>query len=129
MISIEREDGFTLAEIIVAFAILSLALLAIFQSYGLVARSTVANERERAALAVAQSLLATTGLVETVMLGKEEGLTSDGVAWSRTVTPYGQSPASATTRAYLVIIELKSRTPARHGDLIRLSTIKLLSEQ
>jgi general secretion pathway protein I len=129
MISMEREDGFTLAEVIVAFAILSLALLAIFQSYGLVARSTVANERERTALAVAQSLLATTGVTETMKLGKSEGVTSDGLAWSRTITPYGQSSASATTRAYLIAIDLESRAPARHDDLIRLSTIKLFSKE
>ena len=52
----QSESGFSLAEVIVAFAILSIALVAIFKSYSLVSRGTVASEQEREGLATARSL-------------------------------------------------------------------------
>jgi general secretion pathway protein I len=123
------QNGFSLAEVIVAFAILSIALVAIFKSYSLVARGTVTSEYEREALAVAHSLLATTGVTDRLRSGVDSGTTDQGMTWSRTVTAYGQAGMDSTLRPYLVTVEVVSSRGLFLNDAITLSTLKLAPVQ
>lgn len=67
--------GFTLLEVLIALAILSLALGALYQGYALSLRQEAVAEREEAATALAQSLLARVGADMPAGTGQTAGVT------------------------------------------------------
>ena len=82
-----RDQGFTLIEVLVAFAILALtftALVRIFGS-GLTAADRVA--RERAAILLARSQLANAGVETPLTLGASDGEGAEGYRWHVAVEP------------------------------------------
>ena len=84
--------GFSLIEILVAFAVLSLALgvlLRIFGGGGHVAK--LAEDYYRA-LITAESLLSQLGMETPVTPGNLSGVTPDGYRWSIQSTPYPMDP-------------------------------------
>ena len=121
----QPESGFSIAEVIVAFAILSIALVAIFKSYGLVSHGTIASEQEHEGLATARSLLATTGVIDQLQPGIDNGAADQGMVWSRTVSAYSPAGASDTLRTYLVTIEVAVPGKLSGNSIISLSTLKL----
>lgn len=94
---VSRQHGFTLIEVIVAFALLALALTLLLGTLSGAARQIRrADEGSRAALH-AQSLLAQAGAGEPLRPGHEQGELEDGhFRWSLDVAPYAD-PASAPT--------------------------------
>lgn len=84
-----RAAGYTLIEVIVAFAILALALTLLLGTLSGAARQVRwADEAGRAALH-ARSLLDQTGVGETLRPGHSEGVFEQGrYRWSLEVTPY-----------------------------------------
>lgn len=83
-----RQGGFTLLEVVAAFAILALGLgLAMQAASGAMQQSRQAAEHTRAAL-YAQSLLDTLGVGEPLEEGEYQGEFEDGFRWQATVTPY-----------------------------------------
>lgn len=125
MIAPPRNAGFSLAEVLVAFAILALALLSIFQSFGFAARSTMASDQERVALAVARSLLATTGVTGPLRTQSARDELPGGLVWTRNVTPFGGVAGADVPSAYKVTVQVTwPRMFGRSGELA-LTTIKL----
>lgn len=92
-----RQRGFTLLEVIVAFALLALALTLLLGSLSGAARQVrAADDSTRAALH-AQSLLAQIGVGEHLQPGRREGEFEGGrFRWELEVAPY-VDPALATT--------------------------------
>lgn len=88
-----RQRGFTLLEVIVAFALLALALTLLLGSLSGASRQVrQADDASRAAL-YAQSLLAQVGVGETLQPGRREGDFENGrYHWQLEVAPY-QDPA------------------------------------
>ena len=125
MTNARHDSGFSLAEVIVAFAILSLALVAIFKSYGLVVRGTVTSEHERHALAIAQSLLATTGVTDRLQSASDSGTLADGTVWNRTISAYGPASAPNLPPPYLITIEIATPGTKQPRSVVSLSTLKL----
>lgn len=126
---VSGEEGFGLAEAIVAFAIMSLALVVIFKSFGLAARGTMSGEREREALAIARSILAATGITVPLLTGSTSGSAENGLVWTRSVSPYGTPVASGMPRLFRVEVDVALRDDGREGSVIRLSTIKMSSAE
>ncbi|MGH7044777.1 MAG: PulJ/GspJ family protein [Stellaceae bacterium] len=96
--SIERAPaaaGFTLLEVVVALAIASLALVALFQagSGGLFAVDTAARAEE--ALQRAQSHLAAVGRDAGLIQGDTSGDDGGGYRWQLRVQPVSQRPGLA----------------------------------
>ena len=82
------QHGFTLLEVVAAFAVLALGLgLAMQGLSGSLQQSRQAAEHTRAAL-YAQSVLDTLGVGEPLEEGAYEGEFEDGYAWRAEVTPY-----------------------------------------
>lgn len=85
-----RQEGFTLLEVVVAFVLLSLTLVTVFQIFSTgLARAGELDEHSRA-LVVAQSRLATVGLEEKLEGPTEtRGESEDRkYRWTLTVQPY-----------------------------------------
>jgi general secretion pathway protein I len=91
-----RAAGFTLIEVVAAFAILALGLALTMQiATGGMRQARQAADYTEAAL-LAQSLLDTTGVGERLALGETDGEWEGGFRWTLTVTPYESEEAEAS---------------------------------
>jgi general secretion pathway protein I len=115
-----REGGFTLIEVVVAFAILALSLGALYESFGgSLKRSGAARQQDLAALR-AESLLAefrgSGGLLPQEHNGHDGEL---GFSWRITVKPYPAELAEhSTLSAEAVEVEV-SWAEKRHRVLLQ----------
>lgn len=115
-----RADGFTLIEVLVALAILSLTLLAVLQAFG----SGLEQERRAAAstarLLEARSLLDEAGTA--FPLAEREGYLASGEQWRLEAAPIDEDGvASSPVRAYR--LDLTVTDGAR--TVLTLSTVRL----
>jgi type II secretion system protein I len=97
------QRGFTLAEVMVAFAIFALAAAAVFEVFaGATRRAQNAGDRERALL-IAQSVLSELRANPFPWREEIKGRASSGEAWRASVQPFdaGTDPAHPW-RAYAV---------------------------
>jgi len=125
-----QSDGFTLIEVLIAFAILALVLGAVFRSF-----STGLSSERRASLAVARALEARSVLEDVgagipLEPGQAEGELSTGDPWTLTIDAAapveGLEDYSNYVDAFRVAISVRNR----HGEALSLTTIKLrLSEK
>lgn len=86
------EQGFSLLEILVAFAILSLSLgvlLRIFAGGGNLSKT--ADDYYKAVI-TAETLLTSLGVDAPLQPGVTQGMTETGFRWTTTVTPYPINP-------------------------------------
>ena len=105
--------GFSLVEVLVAFAILALALVVIFRSYGLAAKSEAEAGRERAALDLARALIATG--VDAAKVGTESGEEGQ-LHWRREIKLLPR--AQTQTSLYRVAVTVETE-----GQQLELSTL------
>lgn len=111
------QGGFSLIEVVVALAIVSLMLGTIYQVSNGAVRSTVRTDNYLRALAMAQSRLAEASAMPVLKVGTVIG-SADGVAWSRSVKPYAAPPPSPETRLYQVSV-----IATRSGSRVVLETL------
>jgi general secretion pathway protein I len=112
--------GFTLLEILVAFAILGLAAAAIAQIFGVGVIKVARSENQRLAALAARSVLASVGADIPLEPGRQSGEMPGGIRWSLSITPYGDdqsnAPADASARPvtvpYLVTVDTAAGSPA-----------------
>ena len=117
-----REAGFSLMEILVAFAILSLSLLAIFKSYSLILRSQNAAQEETLALDAARALIAVTGTEIPLQPVSQKGKGVGGAAWFREIKPFHVSGKVALFRITVTVTREDSSGRKRN---LTLSTLKI----
>lgn len=88
-----ESGGFTLIEVLVAFAILALTLVAMFQAFGGGLRAVSASERHLMATMLARSVLDDLGAATPIVPGEMSDDIGDGYRWttriaqSRTIDP------------------------------------------
>ena len=83
------EDGFTLIEMIVSLAILSIALGVLFASFSRDMDRQALDREQMQARLLAQSLLAERAGGSDLTSGVTRGLSQSGMAWRVTVEPFG----------------------------------------
>ena len=120
------ETGFTLVEVIAAFAILALAfgVLMTVISNGL--RQSAQAERAAEASAVAQSLLARVGTEVVLATGQRSGRNDNGLSWRLRTDPYreaGERP-QGPIYAYRVTAEVLWQDGVQNRS-VTLSTLRL----
>jgi prepilin-type N-terminal cleavage/methylation domain-containing protein len=98
----EREAGFTLIEVLVAFAILSIVLLTLFSGLSTALFGDRRAEFTRIALRQAKAELETAGIATPLTPGETTGRFENGIEWRMSVQPYAF--ASNATPAYWVKI-------------------------
>ena len=116
------ERGFTLIEVIVAFAIVALALSAVFQIFSTGLRSSVVTENYNMAVLLADSKLAGMGIEEPLETGDQSGTFDNGFRWETYVRLYddgGSTFMPGAIQAFEVSVTVK------WGGVIRERTVSL----
>src|SRR5262249_3157867 len=119
---IPDQSGFTLIEVLVAFAILGLsagALLSIFSSDP---QKIMRAADARLAVLTAQSVLAGVGSEQALIAGTHEGRTAQGVRWVLAIAPY-EKPSSLTV-PYLITVKTEVGTPEQPARA-QITTVRL----
>lgn len=102
----KRQAGYSLIEVIVAFALLALAMTLLLGSLSGAARQVgMADGYGRAAL-YAQSLLAVAGVEAPLVAGRQQGQWEQGrYRWSLQVSPYN-APRQPQSRLWLLDLQV-----------------------
>jgi general secretion pathway protein I len=87
----KREAGFTLVEVIVALAILSVGLSILLGLISSSLRQTASAERMAEAGSLAQSLMAEVGTDLSIKPEQRDGLFPNGYRWHLKMLPYGDA--------------------------------------
>ena len=97
MTRIARTRGFTLIEVVVAFLLLSVVMVTGFELFTTGMRRASDLEERAAALAVAQSRLASAGVEQPLKEASFSGQTDDGrYQWTMTIAKSKEGEADAT---------------------------------
>lgn len=101
------QKGFSLLEVLVAFAILGVALGVLLQIFAGGMRNTALAEEYTQAALYAESILAAVGREAPLVAGEENGRINDKFAWRMMVTPYTESvPEDLPAIPYRVSVEV-----------------------
>ena len=100
----DRETGFTLVEVLVAFAILSIALLALFSGLSTALFGDRRAEFTRIALRLARAELETAGVSSPLAPGGTTGRFENGMEWKLSVQPYPLASPNAIPGYWVKII-------------------------
>ncbi len=130
--SVRSQRGFTLIEVVVAFALLALALTLLLASLSGASRQIrIASDSSRATLH-AQSLLAQVGVGETLQPGSDQGSFDAGrYRWVLQVAPYvdplrSPSPLSNPSAPRLVQLTLAMEWGDGPGQQMQWQTLRLV---
>lgn len=124
---LERQAGFTLLEVLVAFTISAVMLGAFLQVFSNGLRQDRATDRYATALLHAESLLAQVGKTAPLRTGEELGRTTDGFSWRIVQTPYqeGENRFEQTPLVpYLVTLTIDWKD-GKTQRALSLSTLRL----
>jgi general secretion pathway protein I len=129
-----RESGFSLLEILVAFAVLSISLGVLLRIFGGGGRIAATADEYSRAILVAESLLATAGVETPLAPGETRGEVDETYRWTLRVEPYpldqilAEAGPSLGFKPYWVdlSVEWGPEDDARAFDL---RTLRLLPER
>ncbi len=131
----KHQRGYSLLEVIVAFALLALALTLLLGSLSGGSRQVHNADLRTRAVLHAQSLLALTGVDTPLQEGRQQGQWEDGrYTWELQISPFVEPrsspvPASATVAPagpQLAELRLQVRWGERAGEQLQWRTLRLL---
>ncbi|MDD2759971.1 MAG: prepilin-type N-terminal cleavage/methylation domain-containing protein [Methylomonas sp.] len=88
--------GFSLLEILVAFAIMAVALTIVLRIFGSGVNAAVVSEDYTIAVQIAESLMAATGVETPLQEGELSGTEGDRYDWQVRISPVADSADNAT---------------------------------
>ncbi|MEI4518005.1 MULTISPECIES: prepilin-type N-terminal cleavage/methylation domain-containing protein [unclassified Stenotrophomonas] len=131
----KHQRGYSLLEVIVAFALLALALTLLLGSLSGAARQVHNADLRTRAMLHAQSLLAATGIEQPLQEGRSQGDWEDGrYRWELQVEPYVDARASALPQTAattvsgptLAQLTLQVRWGEGNGERLQWRSLRLL---
>ena len=124
-----RQGGFSLLEVLVAFAIFSAGLGIIFQVYSVGSRTAAAGADYAAAALVARARAAEAGILDPRNSAEYRGTEAQGYDWVVRVIPVADATPDLAAQSRLVqcevAVEVSWEAPGGKRTL-RLQTLKLL---
>lgn len=118
-----REAGFTLVEVVVAFAIAAMVLGGLYTLMGGALRGEARATARDQALAAARAHLEAIGIEEPLAPGRTTGVYTTGVPWRLSIEPV--KTLSHTGRAFRIVLEPLG---PKGRPLARLETFKLVPD-
>ena len=117
--------GFTLLEVLIAFAILALSLGAILQAFGTGLVAITRAESHATAALQARSLLAEVGSSRPLEPGESVGDFDDGTLWTVTIEPYQEGDESEALDFGVVLYQVEVAVGDQERDLVTLKTLRV----
>lgn len=122
-------DGFTLVEVLVAFAIAALGLAALMQVFATGLRSAATAENYARATMLAESRLASVGVEQPLAAGESSGDFEDGYRWRVVITPYQEAEMDALVEVFQVNVTVSWGEEAERARAVTLQTLRVGSER
>jgi general secretion pathway protein I len=121
-----RESGFTLLEVVIALAILSIGLVSAIEVFSNDLNLVIVSKEYTLALTHAREKMEEASL-NPIEEGAEVGEFSDGHKWQRTITPYTFSETEESSPIKMfeikVVVSWSSGKKTREVDLTSLRTV------
>ncbi len=120
-----RGGGFTLLEVLIAFAILAVALVALIRAFSSGLRGLDAAEAAAVALQHARSKIEEVGTVIPLEAGEYGGEFEDGTRWSIAIRPHEAGEGAAAETVALVPYEIEVTASRVRGGEVMLRSLRL----
>ncbi len=126
---VRRRGGFTLLEVLIAFTILAIALVALLRAFSSGLRGLDAAEAAAAALQHARSKIEEVGTVIPLEAGEHSGEFEDGTRWSVAIRPHEAGEGAAVETVALVPYEIEVTASRGRGGKVTLRSLRLVPRQ
>jgi general secretion pathway protein I len=129
-LKINKQKGFSLLEILIAFTILALSLGILLKIFSAGVNTAVVAEDYTAAVQIAESLMAKTGVETSLQAGQDSGLENEKYHWLVEVSPFAFNPENVDATAITAVL-FKVKVIVSWGDdnadgrQVELTTLKL----
>ncbi len=124
-----RRGGFTLLEVLIAFVILAVALVALLRAFSSGLRGLDATEAAAAALQHARSKIEEVGTVIPLEAGEYGGAFEDGTRWRVVIRPHEAGAGAAAETVALVPYEIEVTSFRERGGKVTLRSLRLAPRQ
>jgi general secretion pathway protein I len=111
-----QPKGFSLLEILVAFAIMAVALTIVLRIFGSGVNNAVISEEYSLAVQIAESIMARTGVETPLQIGEISGTEADKYDWLVRITPVAGPPPKSRPR-------FKSQDEAADQPMMKLMAV------
>ena len=130
---VNKQKGFSLLEILIAFSILAISLGILLKIFSAGINTAVVAEDYTVAVQIAESLMAKTGLESPLQEGEDSGTENDKYEWQVKVTPYLFNPDNVdemtiTTTLFKVKVIVNWDIEKTKRRQIELTTLKLVNK-
>jgi len=121
------EAGFTLIEVVVAFVVAALVMVAAMRLFGGAFAGSARAERMSIALVGAESTMESIGTAIPFKPGTQRGALQAGLSWQATMTPYSGLSATSLDRLPVTAfeVEVRVRWDGSDRDAVTLRTLKI----
>jgi general secretion pathway protein I len=120
--------GFTLIEILIAFAILAVAFAGLLRAFSGGLQATTKAERYATAVLVARSILERVGTEIAIQPGERSGQGEDGTAWSVRMQPLEPTRARNEQPGPFLPYEVAVTVTIPRQQPITLTTLRLVAQ-
>lgn len=130
---VNKQQGFSLLEILIAFSILALSLGILLKIFSAGFNTAVVAEDYTAAVQIAESLMAKTGVETPLQANQASGLENEKYHWLVEVSPFEFNPENVDPTALTAVL-FKVKVIVSWGDdnvndrQIELTTLKLINK-
>jgi general secretion pathway protein I len=130
---VNKQKGFSLLEILIAFSILALSLGILLKIFSAGVNNAVVAEDHTAAIQIAESLMAETGVETPLQAGQDSGLENEKYHWLVEVSPFAFNPEKIDTTTITAVL-FKVKVIVSWGDdntserQVELTTLKLIKK-